>query len=198
MICDPPITSGRFRYITPRRIPAVSTAIGLGKYRIPSDLRSQVKYRPVSTTVGDHVGILGAVVFAPIPKERSRDVFWLESVWARTGLIATFRRHEAFRARQGETPPVHGPILALIIIRDQRPTTPPVHGSRLEITPSAQACQLPRSVNRGWTSHDGPSLDHAITHTQHPSPLSTQVQAKVPRSMEYLRGPKTQICRTRA
>jgi len=43
--------------------PPVSTAIGLGKYRIPSDLRSQAEYRLVSTTVGDHVGILGAVVF---------------------------------------------------------------------------------------------------------------------------------------
>ena len=41
-----------------------STAIGLRKYRIPSDLRSQAEYRLVSTTVGDHVGILGAVVFA--------------------------------------------------------------------------------------------------------------------------------------
>lgn len=41
----------------------VSTAIGLGKYCIPSDLQSQAKYRLVSTTVGDHVGILGAVVF---------------------------------------------------------------------------------------------------------------------------------------
>ena len=40
-----------------------STAIGLRKYRIPSDLRSQAEYRLVSTTVGDHVGILGAVVF---------------------------------------------------------------------------------------------------------------------------------------
>ena len=42
----------------------LSTAIGLRKYRIPSDLRSQAEYRLVSTTVGDHVGILGAVVFA--------------------------------------------------------------------------------------------------------------------------------------
>ncbi len=41
-----------------------STAIGPRKYRIPSDLRSQAGYRLVSTTVGDHVGILGAVVFA--------------------------------------------------------------------------------------------------------------------------------------
>lgn len=39
-----------------------STAIGLGKYRIPSDLRSQAEYRLVSTMVGDHMGILGAVV----------------------------------------------------------------------------------------------------------------------------------------
>ena len=41
-----------------------STAIGLRKYRIPSDLRSQAECRPVSTMVGDHMGILGAVVFA--------------------------------------------------------------------------------------------------------------------------------------
>ena len=41
----------------------VSTAIGLRKHRIPSDLRSQPECRPVSTTVGDHAGILGAVVF---------------------------------------------------------------------------------------------------------------------------------------
>lgn len=43
---------------------SLSTAIGPRKYRIPSDLRSQAGYRLVSTTVGDHVGILGAVVFA--------------------------------------------------------------------------------------------------------------------------------------
>ena len=48
----------------PEKPESVSTAIGLGKYRIPSDLRSQVEYRLASTTVGDHVGILGAVVFA--------------------------------------------------------------------------------------------------------------------------------------
>lgn len=42
----------------------VSTAIGLRKYRIPSDLRSQAEYRLVSTKVGDHLGILGVVVFA--------------------------------------------------------------------------------------------------------------------------------------
>ena len=41
----------------------VSTAIGLRKYRIPSDLRSQAGYRLVSTMVGDHMGILGVVVF---------------------------------------------------------------------------------------------------------------------------------------
>ncbi len=41
----------------------VSTAIGLRKYRIPSDLRSQAEYRLVSTMVGDHMGILGVVVF---------------------------------------------------------------------------------------------------------------------------------------
>lgn len=40
-----------------------STAIGLRKYRIPSDLRSQAEYRLVSTMVGDHMGILGVVVF---------------------------------------------------------------------------------------------------------------------------------------
>ena len=40
-----------------------SSAIGQRKYRIPSDLRSQALYRSVSTMVGDHMGILGAVVF---------------------------------------------------------------------------------------------------------------------------------------
>lgn len=40
----------------------VSTAIGLRKYRIPSDLRSQAQYRSVSTMVGDHMGIPGVVV----------------------------------------------------------------------------------------------------------------------------------------
>lgn len=40
-----------------------STAIGSRKYRIPSDLRSQAGYRLVSTMVGDHMGILGVVVF---------------------------------------------------------------------------------------------------------------------------------------
>ena len=42
---------------------SISTAIGLWKHRIPSDLRSKSKCRPVSTMVGDHTGILGAVVF---------------------------------------------------------------------------------------------------------------------------------------
>lgn len=42
----------------------VSTAIGLRKYRIPSDLRSQAQCRSVSTMVGDHMGIPGVVVFA--------------------------------------------------------------------------------------------------------------------------------------
>ena len=42
-----------------------STAIGSRKYRIPSDLRSQAGYRLVSTMVGDHMGILGVVVFWP-------------------------------------------------------------------------------------------------------------------------------------
>lgn len=50
-------------YINPCLPILSSTAIGLRKYRIPSDLRSQAEYRLVSTTVGDHVGILGAVVF---------------------------------------------------------------------------------------------------------------------------------------
>lgn len=51
---------GTYTHIT---VLLLSTAIGLRKYRIPSDLRSQAEYRLVSTTVGDHVGILGAVVF---------------------------------------------------------------------------------------------------------------------------------------
>ena len=46
--------------------PPLSTAIGLEKYRIPSDLQSQAECRLASTTVGDHVGILGAVVFARV------------------------------------------------------------------------------------------------------------------------------------
>jgi hypothetical protein len=51
-------------YITTCSVISLSTAIGLRKYRIPSDLRSQAEHRLVSTTVGDHAGILGAVVFA--------------------------------------------------------------------------------------------------------------------------------------
>ena len=51
-------------YNTTHSVYPLSTAIGPRKYRIPSDLRSQAGYRLVSTTVGDHVGILGAVVFA--------------------------------------------------------------------------------------------------------------------------------------
>ena len=39
-----------------------STAIGLRKHRIPSDLRSEPGYRLIRTMVGDHTGILGAVV----------------------------------------------------------------------------------------------------------------------------------------
>jgi hypothetical protein len=41
----------------------VTTAIHTVKYRNPSDLRSQASDGPVSTMVGDHMGILGAVVF---------------------------------------------------------------------------------------------------------------------------------------
>lgn len=47
-----------------------STAIGLRKYRIPSDLRSQAEYRSVSTMVGDHMGILGVVVFFAVTIEK--------------------------------------------------------------------------------------------------------------------------------
>ena len=39
----------------------VSTAILSETYRISSELRSQATAGPVSTTVGDHVGIRGAV-----------------------------------------------------------------------------------------------------------------------------------------
>lgn len=56
----PECWQGTYTHIT---VLLLSTAIGLRKYRIPSDLRSQAEYRLVSTTVGDHVGILGAVVF---------------------------------------------------------------------------------------------------------------------------------------
>lgn len=41
-----------------------ASAIHTSKYRIPSDLRSQTGNGLVSTTVGDHVGILGADVFS--------------------------------------------------------------------------------------------------------------------------------------
>ena len=60
---------GTYTHIT---VLLLSTAIGLRKYRIPSDLRSQAEYRLVSTTVGDHVGILGAVVFALLPGESEK------------------------------------------------------------------------------------------------------------------------------
>ena len=66
---DGPGEALRCRHVSPcpliraSRTTLPSTAIGLRKYRIPSDLRSQAGYRLVSTTVGDHVGILGAVVF---------------------------------------------------------------------------------------------------------------------------------------
>jgi hypothetical protein len=40
-----------------------ATAIHTRKFRIPSDLRRQVGNGSVSTMVGDHMGILGAVVF---------------------------------------------------------------------------------------------------------------------------------------
>lgn len=49
----------------------VSTAIGSRKYRIPSDLRSQAGYRLVSTMVGDHMGILGVVVFCLLSRSRT-------------------------------------------------------------------------------------------------------------------------------
>lgn len=48
----------------------VSTAIGSRKYRIPSDLRSQAGYRLVSTMVGDHMGILGVVVFVLVEVDK--------------------------------------------------------------------------------------------------------------------------------
>lgn len=40
----------------------ITTAIHTIKYRNPSDLRSQASDGSVSTVVGDHTGILGAVV----------------------------------------------------------------------------------------------------------------------------------------
>ena len=40
---------------------SLSTAILSETYRISSELRSQATAGPVSTTVGDHVGIRGAV-----------------------------------------------------------------------------------------------------------------------------------------
>ena len=52
-----------FLLYDPSQTPACpSTAIEREKCPIPSALGSQIAYRPVSTTVGDQVGILGAVV----------------------------------------------------------------------------------------------------------------------------------------
>ena len=48
------------RFVTSR---PPSMATGLRKYRIPSDLRSQVKCRLVSIVVGDYARTLGAMVF---------------------------------------------------------------------------------------------------------------------------------------
>ena len=74
----------------------VSTAIGLGKYRIPSDLRSQAEYRLVSTTVGDHVGILGVVV--------SSFSFWLLlfSLWDCLARQIEYGKSESEYARDGK------------------------------------------------------------------------------------------------
>jgi hypothetical protein len=44
---------------------SLSTAILSETYRISSELRSQATAGPVSTTVGDHVGIRGAVGSCP-------------------------------------------------------------------------------------------------------------------------------------
>jgi hypothetical protein len=49
-----------------RGIKLATTAIHTRTYRIPSDLRSQAGDGSVSTVVGDHTGIPGAVVFALI------------------------------------------------------------------------------------------------------------------------------------
>ena len=58
------VQSAPFRnevYVVLRRLHHSSTAILSEKYRISSELRSQATAGPVSTTVGDHVGIRGAV-----------------------------------------------------------------------------------------------------------------------------------------
>lgn len=56
-----------FAFILSHKTWLPSTAIEPVKYCIPSDLQSQVRYRSVSTKVGDHLGILGAVVFVFLP-----------------------------------------------------------------------------------------------------------------------------------
>ena len=58
----------RYHHFSPQSIyvtglTSSSTAIESRKFRIPSDLRRQPGYRPVSSKVGDHLRILlGAVV----------------------------------------------------------------------------------------------------------------------------------------
>ena len=48
-------------YVLALRLMSSSTAILSETYRISSELRSQATASPVSATVGDHVGIRGAV-----------------------------------------------------------------------------------------------------------------------------------------
>ena len=47
---------------TDTKPPLISTTIESRKFRIPSDLRRQPGYRPVSSKVGDHLRILLGVV----------------------------------------------------------------------------------------------------------------------------------------
>ena len=50
----------------------LSTAIHAGKYRVPSDPRSQASDGAVSTMMGDRMGILCAVVFT---------IFWIFNIY---------------------------------------------------------------------------------------------------------------------
>ena len=57
----PPADRAAVVHILDQWVMQSSTAILSEKYRISSELRSQATAGPVSTTVGDHVGIRGAV-----------------------------------------------------------------------------------------------------------------------------------------
>ena len=81
-------------YIAPD-IASISTTIESRKFRIPSDLRRQPGYRPVSSKVGDHLRILLGVVvhipfalFAPHRLGQARFLdFWAEFPWTRANYV---------------------------------------------------------------------------------------------------------------